>query len=126
MPHALCELVEMTEPCSTTRAEKPPGLLPHYEAIALASSAMLAAARSGDWFDVARQEERCCALIAGLKAAADSACRSLNPAEETRRVQLLRQILSDDAQIRGHAEPWIEPLAPFISSPRALGTSSAT
>lgn len=126
MPNDLCEVAEMTAPASPTRADARPSLLHHYEAIALASSAMLAAARAGEWIEVARQEERCCALIATLKTAAHYPETPLAEIDDARRMQLLRQILSDDAQIRGHAEPWLEPLAPYISSPRALGTNEAT
>lgn len=116
----------MTEPAPPTRADPRPSLLHHYEAIALASSAMLAAARAGEWIEVARQEELCCALIATLKTATHCADTSLGATDDARRMQLLRQILSDDALIRGHAEPWLEPLAPYISSPRAPGNNDAT
>ena len=58
MPNDLCEVAEMTEPASPRCADARPSLLHHYEAIALASSAMLAAARAGEWIEVARQEER--------------------------------------------------------------------
>ena len=116
----------MTEPASPRCADARPSLLHHYEAIALASSAMLAAARAGEWIEVARQEELCCALIATLKTATHSPETTLGAIDDARRMQLLRQILSDDAQIRGHAEPWLEPLAPYISSPRAPGTNEAT
>ena len=87
---------------------------------------MLTAARAGEWIEVARQEERCCALIATLKTAAHYPETPLGAIDDARRMQLLRQILSDDAQIRGHAEPWLEPLVPYISSPRALGTNEAS
>ncbi|MBC8120113.1 MAG: flagellar protein FliT [Burkholderiaceae bacterium] len=126
MPNDLCDVAEMTAAASPTRADARPSLLHHYEAIAMASSAMLAAARAGEWIEVARQEELCCALIATLKTATHSAQTVLGVADDARRMQLLRQILADDAQIRGHAEPWLEPLAPYISSPRAPGTNQAT
>ena len=115
----------MKEPASPTRADARPNLLHHYEAIASASSAMLAAARAGEWIEVARQEELCCALIATLKTATVSSKCALDAIGDARRMQLLRQILSDDAQIRGHAEPWVDSLAPYISSPRTPGTDEA-
>lgn len=79
---------------------------------------MLSAARIGDWLEVAQHEERCGALIAALKAAAHYPGAPLNAIDDQRRMQLLRQILNDDAQIRSHAEPWIDPIAPYISSAR--------
>ena len=117
----------MIEPASSTTAGEPKrsSLLQHYEAIAQASCAMLAAARAGDWVEVERQEERCGALIAILKAA-DERPSSLSGADDERRMFLLRQILADDACIRGQAEPWLEPIVPLISTPRSKsGNESA-
>lgn len=120
MPNDFCEVAEMTRTASSTAAGEPKRsrLLQHYEAIAQASCAMLEAARADDWIEVARQEERCAALIAILKAA-DERPESLSATDDERRMHLLRQILADDALIRGHAEPWLEPIVPFISTPRA-------
>ncbi len=122
MPNDLCEVAEMIEPASANTAGEPARstLLQHYEAIAEASSAMLAAARANDWIEVARQEERCAALIAILKAA-DEHPDSLNAIDDERRMHLLRQILADDALIRGHAEPWLLPITSLISTPRVRG-----
>ena len=120
MPNEFCEVAEMIKPASSTTAAESArsSLLQHYEAIAQASCAMLAAARVGDWIEVERQEECCGALIAILKAA-DECSGSLSAADDERRMFLLRQILADDASIRGHAEPWLEPMFPFISTPHA-------
>ena len=107
MPNDLCEMAEMSEAALSAAASEPARsrLLHHYEAIARASCAMLAAARADDWNEVARQEERCGALIAILKAA-DEYPESLTRADNECRMRLLRQILADDALIRRHAEPW--------------------
>ncbi len=118
MPNDVCEVAESASLTESNQGARS-SLLHHYEAIAQASCAMLAAAHSDDWIEVARQEERCCALIAVLKAAADYPDAPLNAADNLRRMQLLRRILADDALIRGHGEPWLEPLAPYISSSRA-------
>lgn len=122
MPNEFCEVAEMIEAASSPTAGEPArsNLLQHYEAIAQASCAMLAAACAGDWIEVTHQEERCGALIAILKAA-DEPPASLSATDHERRMVLLRQILSDDALIRGHAEPWLESIVPLISTPRAAG-----
>ncbi len=129
MPNDVCEVAEMTESARSITAGEAvrSSLLQHYEAIAQASCAMLAAARIGDWIEVDRQEERCCALIATLKAAAHGADDPalLSEADDALRMQLLRRILADDAQIRGHAEPWLEPIAPFISTPRSSASGES-
>lgn len=118
MPNDSCDVAELTESaCSNTVHETSrSSLLRHYEAIAQASCAMLAAAHAGDWIEVTRQEERCRALIAALKAS-DGA--PLSAAEDAVRMRLLRQMLADDAQIRDQAEPWLEQIASYISTMRA-------
>lgn len=78
---------------------------------------MLEAARRSDWEEVHRQEERCRTLVAALKAA--SLESPLPPADNRRRMDLLRRILADDAEIRGRADPWLKQLERLISSPHA-------
>jgi flagellar protein FliT len=96
-----------------------PHLIEHYEAIARASQRMLDAARAADWDEVARQEDRCRALIAALKAASLGA--ALPPAENRRRMDLLRRILADDAEIRGRSDPWLKQIERLITSPHTRG-----
>jgi flagellar protein FliT len=92
-------------------------LLDHYEQIARASQSMLDAARESDWEEVERQEERCRALVASLKAASIAA-PLLRPQDNRRRMELLRRMLAADAEIRGRSEPWLRQLEQLISSPR--------
>jgi flagellar protein FliT len=94
-------------------------LLDHYEAIARASQRMLDAARRSDWDEVERQEDRCRTLIAALKAA--SLESPLRPADNRRRMDLLRRILADDAEIRDRSDSWLKQLERLISSPRVRG-----
>ena len=92
-------------------------LLDYYEQIAQASQSMLDAARNSDWDEVGRQEERCRALVASLKAASVSS-PLLRPQDNRRRMELLRRMLAADAEIRGRSEPWLRQLEQLISSPR--------
>lgn len=100
--------------------EARPRLLEYYEDIARASRSMLRAARSGDWDEVVRLEDRCKALISTLKAAPSGALL-FKPSDQRRRMQLLRSILSDDAEIRGRSDPWIKELEHLICSPSNKG-----
>lgn len=93
-------------------------LLDHYEQIAQASQLMLDAARNSDWDEVERQEDRCRALVASLKAAS-VASPLLRPQDNRRRMELLRRMLAADAEIRGRSEPWLRQLEQLISAPRA-------
>ncbi len=87
-------------------------LIEHYEAIAVASQAMLAAARRDDWDEVARQEQLCRGLIARLQQAAQNSSESI---DNRRRFAVLRAVLADDAEIRERAEPWLRELEQFLS-----------
>jgi flagellar protein FliT len=84
------------------------GLIERYEAIAAVSRQMLAAARADDWVEVKRLEHRCRELIAALQAVART--HRLSVAEQRRRIELLRGILADDAEMRQRAEPWLKQL----------------
>lgn len=104
-------------PAARAAAESP-RLIQRYESIAQASRRMLSAARDDDWDEVARQESRCKDLIAELKAAAKT--ERLADAEQRRRIELLRSILADDAEIRARAEPWLRQLERLLQRPRRL------
>jgi flagellar protein FliT len=91
-------------------------LIERYQEVAQASRDMLAAARREDWREVTRLEARCSELIARLKHAA--MVESLGAFEQQRRVELLREILDDDAQIRVRAEPWLLEFERLLGLPR--------
>ena len=88
-------------------------LIRHYEGIADASRSMLEAAHSGDWDKVEQIESSCRKMIRALKQASLHA--ELSKAESKRRMELLRAILSYDAQIRLRSEPWLRDLEEILS-----------
>ncbi len=88
-------------------------LIRHYEGIADASRSMLEAAHGGDWDKVEQIESSCRKMIRALKQA--SLHSELSKAESKRRMELLRAILSYDAQIRLRAEPWLRDLENILS-----------
>jgi flagellar protein FliT len=106
----------MPAPDDGPAPDRAPRLIQRYEAIAQASRKMLSAARREDWDEVARQEDRCRALIAELRAARRT--ERLSAPEQRRRIELLRGILADDAEIRARAEPWLRQLERLIPAPR--------
>ena len=101
---------------------RPRGLIHHYEDIASASRRMLDAAQRGDWSEVEQIEILCWEMIAELKQAARK--HALSDPEKQRRMALLRAILSDDAQIRLRAEPWLRDLESFLASAREPSKNS--
>ncbi len=92
-------------------------LIERYREVAQLSRHMLAAARREDWEEVVRLEARCRILIGHLKEAA--LAEPLSPVDQQRRIELLRDILHDDAQIRLRAEPWVLELERLIGIKRA-------
>ena len=96
----------------------PPGaeLIARYEAIAHVSRAMLVAAHADDWNEVSALEDRCRALIVELKAAARTT--HLGVAEQRRRIEILRAILADDAEVRKRSEPWLRQLEQLLQPER--------
>jgi flagellar protein FliT len=91
-------------------------LIERYQQVAQLSRDMLAAARREDWDEVARLEASCQGLIEHLKRAA--MIEPLSAVEQQRRIELLREILRDDAQIRVRAEPWLLELERLLGVPR--------
>ena len=81
------------------------GLLDYYRAIESASRQMLEAARKEDWDGVVRCEGACAVLIEQLRFKARNA--ELSGAERAEKMRVMQRILSNDAEIRVLAEPWI-------------------
>jgi flagellar protein FliT len=88
-----------------------------YETVAVITNEMLAAARSGDWDRVALLESRCASHVAILKK--DEPPAPLTGETRLRKVQIIKQILAHDREIRDIAEPWMAKLSQLISSTSA-------
>jgi flagellar protein FliT len=97
-------------------ASEAPALIRCYEAIADTSRLMLAAAHADDWDEVVRLEGRCGEQIAHLKKVART--QPLGTPEQRRRIELLRAILANDADIRKRAEPWLQQLERMLEPAR--------
>jgi len=80
-------------------------LIDYYRAIEVASGQMLAAAKSDHWDGVVRLEGTCAVLIEQLRFA--SATQALPGDNRAEKSAIMRRILSNDAQIRYLAEPWM-------------------
>ena len=89
-------------------AREPSRLIEVYEEIARASRSMLDAAKAEDWERVARIEADCRELIDRIRMAARD--ERLGADEARRRMEILRVVLQDDAQIRARSEPWLQDL----------------
>jgi flagellar protein FliT len=83
-------------------------LIDYYKAIESSSAKMLEAARNDDWDSVLRFESACAILIEQLRRRAQS--EELDSAARVEKTRIMLRILSNDAQIRCLAEPWISKL----------------
>ncbi|HVL74444.1 MAG TPA: flagellar protein FliT [Noviherbaspirillum sp.] len=85
-----------------------------YESVADITTQMLAAARTGDWEQLAALESRCSRQVEILKA--EEPVAPLPPVQRERKVKIIKKILDDDRQIRDITEPWLAHLSAMISS----------
>ena len=83
-------------------------LIDLYRAIEHCSRVMLSAALEGDWDAVAREQQRCTSLIDQTRGLVPTV--ALPKAEQRTRMQIMRQILQNEAVIRRLAHPWTERL----------------
>jgi flagellar protein FliT len=89
-------------------------VLQHYETMAAKSREMLAAARDEHWDEVVRLETDCAAIVAELRRHTENV--RLTETERKRKMELIRGMLADDAEIRDLAQPWLAKLADMINA----------
>jgi flagellar protein FliT len=94
-------------------------VLRHYLALECASAEMLRAARAGDWDSVCRLEGACAVVIAQLRVMTRG--EPLPEEDQMMRIQILRAILANDAEIRRICEP--QPEAMDTQAFREMETS---
>lgn len=89
-------------------------ILEVYENVATITTQMLAAARTGDWEQLAMLESRCSNQVATLKK--HDATIALQGANRDKKVEIIRKILADDKEIRAITEPWMKQLTAMMQS----------
>lgn len=77
-----------------------------YESMSALSAQMAEAAAACDWERLASLEKDCAGLARHLEASGESI--RLSDADRARKMDLIRRILADDAEVRRHAEPWMD------------------
>ena len=86
-----------------------------YEAVADITDKMLAAARVGDWEQLAALESHCSSQVEIIKQN-DQQRPPLTATARERKVKIIKKILDDDRQIRDITEPWMAQLSAMINS----------
>lgn len=90
-------------------------ILSLYETVAEITDQMLAAARTGNWEQLAALESRCSSQVEILKQN-DQIRQPLTPLAREKKTRIIKKILEDDRQIRDITEPWMAQLSAMLSS----------
>ena len=113
----------------TSRLDIERSIVERYRRMADASTRMLAAARVDDWDAVCAIEQDCARLIGELTDIGDLA--PSDPALRQEKIDLMRRVLADDAEIRLLSQPWLKKLDALMRTPattarvnRAYGAGS--
>lgn len=85
-----------------------------YEDIRIITEQMLQAARASDWEQLVVLEKKCKSLVERLIAAEPR--EPLSGKLQQRKVEIIRQVLADDAKIRNLTEPWMKQLQSILST----------
>ena len=89
-------------------------MLGYYESVVSASEEMLHAARRNDWDALIAAEKECARRIETLKTAKLPA--TLSKEADLRRFELIRTVLSHDAEIRALTQPWMTQLEQMLGT----------
>lgn len=85
-----------------------------YETMHQISGRMVDAARANDWVLLAALGHDVARLRDALSATESP--KRLTPEERARKMQLIRGILADDAEVRRHTEPWMESIRKLLGA----------
>lgn len=86
-----------------------------YETVSDITDQMLAAARSGDWEQLAALETQCSSQVAIIRQSSGER-QPLSPVLRERKAKIISKILSDDREIRNITEPWMAKLQVMMQS----------
>lgn len=91
-------------------------IIANYESLSSITQQMREAAAHGEWDQLIALEQRCSQHVATMKPA-DTAV-ALDEASRQRKIQLIKKILADDAEVRGRTEAWMGQLQQIMQSNR--------
>jgi flagellar protein FliT len=91
-------------------------VITNYESLSAITSQMRDAAVHGEWDQLIGLEQQCSQHVATMKPV-DATAMLDEPARQ-RKIQLIKKILADDAEIRNRTETWMGQLQRIIQSNR--------
>ncbi len=93
-----------------------PHIIANYESLSAITDQMRAAAVRGKWDQLLDLELQCGRHVAMMKPEEPTAM--LDGPSRQRKIQLIKKILADDAEIRNHTEVWMGQLQRIMQSNR--------
>lgn len=91
-------------------------VITNYESLSAITSRMRDAAVQGEWDTLVGLEQQCNRQVATMKPV--DAVVSLDEPARQRKIQLIKKILADDAEIRNRTELWMAQLQHIMKSNR--------
>ncbi len=88
----------------------------NYESLSTLTGEMREAADQGEWDKLIDLEQQCNLQVASMKSTDDLPL--LDEVGRQRKIQLIRKILADDAEIRDRTETWMGQLQRIIQNTR--------
>lgn len=93
-----------------------PQVISNYESLSAITSRMREAAVHGEWDTLIGLEQQCSRHVASMKPV--DAATALDETSRQRKIQLIKKILADDAEIRNRTEVWMGQLQSIMQSNR--------
>ena len=94
-------------------------VIENYERLSSLTGQMRTAAMQGEWDHLIELERQCSQRVESMKAL--DASSKLDESTRLRKVELIRKILADDAEVRSLTEPWMAQLQRIMQSARQEG-----
>lgn len=91
-------------------------VIANYESLSALTGQMREAAMHGEWDKLVNIEKQCSQQVAAMKPA--DAESELNESVRQHKIQLIKKILADDAEIRNRTEVWMGQLQRIMQSNR--------
>ncbi len=91
-------------------------VITNYERLSALTGQMRIAAEHGEWDKLVSMEQQCRQQVATMKPIDSTAM--LDESARQRKIQLIKKILEDDAEIRNHTETWMGQMQRIMQSNR--------
>ncbi len=89
----------------------------HYETLSQLTAKMRDAAQASEWDSLVELEQNCSQQVSKMRSEKIDNSQ-LDESSRQRKIQLIKKILADDAQVREHTEDWMQQMQRIMKSGR--------